>query len=116
MSSRGLAIFLGYFRSSAEQTPRELPEPVQTELTELLQSALDQHNQGNVTHAITDYRRVLSEYPEHPDALHFLGVALAQEGRYAEAIAPLSRAADLQSDTAPVHNHYGHALCGLGAT
>ena len=110
---KSLAAFLGLFRSYSDQSPRESCKAAPSELTEILQDALDQHNQGNVAQAITDYRRALEVHPEHPEALNYLGVALAQEGRHAEAIAPLSRAVALQPHNAQVHNHYGNALFGL---
>lgn len=80
----------------------------------LLQGALDQHNQGQLSQAVAAYRRVLAQSPDHPDTLHYLGIALAQQGLYAEALALLSRAMDLQPENALVHNHYGNALAGLG--
>lgn len=109
-----LAGFLGNFRSFSGRTTPEAPKPAPSELTEILHRALDQHHQGNITQAIAAYRRVLNEHPDHPDALHYLGVALAQDKRYADAISPLSRAALLEPGNALVHNHYGNALLGLG--
>ena len=38
------------------------------------------------------YRRILAHIPEHPDALHFLGILQHQRGRPEEAIPLISKA------------------------
>jgi tetratricopeptide (TPR) repeat protein len=83
------------------------------DVLEILQAALDRHNRGRLAEAISAYNRVLDFNPNQFDALHYLGVALAQSGRYQEALAPLAKALQIQSGNGVVHNHYGNALAGL---
>jgi tetratricopeptide (TPR) repeat protein len=79
----------------------------------VLNVALADHHQGSVERAIDGYRRALALEPLQPEALHFLGIALAQLGRYDEALPSLSLMLRLQPDNAAAHNHYGNALAGL---
>lgn len=80
----------------------------------MLEQAVQRHRAGNLPQAIASYRRVLAERPHDPDALHMLGVALAQIGRAAEAV-PLIRLA-LQSypDQGMVHFNLGNAFAAMG--
>jgi tetratricopeptide (TPR) repeat protein len=55
----------------------------------------------------------LASSPNQPDALHYLGVALAQSGQFQEAVASLSQALIAQPNNAAAHIHYGNALAGL---
>jgi tetratricopeptide (TPR) repeat protein len=52
----------------------------------LLQRAIALHNQGRLPDAAAAYRQLLVAEPGNPDALHLLGVALAQMGSPEEAI------------------------------
>ena len=59
------------------------------------------------------YRRLLDADPRNPDALHMLGVALAQRGALAEAV-PLMRAAvELCPASGMAHLNLGNALSAL---
>lgn len=79
----------------------------------LLRQALEQHQAGDLQRAIQGYRRVLAGTPGDPDALHMLGVALAQSGRPAEAV-PLIRAAlESYPDRGMVHFNLGNALSAI---
>src|ERR1700716_3351414 len=56
---------------------------------------------------------VLAKEPQHPGASHLLGVALVEQGRPREAIAPLEEAARRRSD-AVVETHLAMALRQVG--
>ena len=58
-----------------------------------LESGMRAHNQGNIESAKAAYQRALALTPDHPDALHLLGVALLQLGETAPAVDYLERAA-----------------------
>jgi predicted TPR repeat methyltransferase len=55
---------------------------------------------------------VLETDPDRADALHLLGIALAQRGRFDAALPLLQRAAVLRPDDAAVHNNLGNTLVG----
>lgn len=54
------------------------------------------------------YRRVLAHLPEHPDALHFLGILQHQRGRPEEAIPLISKALRIVPEYADAHNNLGN--------
>ncbi|HEY3646034.1 MAG TPA: sulfotransferase, partial [Gammaproteobacteria bacterium] len=60
-----------------------------------LQSASAAHQRGEWEAAERDYRAVLAAAPEQPDAVHFLGLLLHQQGRSGEALGLLTRALPL---------------------
>jgi tetratricopeptide (TPR) repeat protein len=85
----------------------------QAETSKALQQALDQHNRGELVAAMYSYRCILDVDSKQFEALHYLGIALAQSGRYQEALTPLSKALQIQPANGAVHNHFGNALAGL---
>ncbi|MGI9333970.1 MAG: tetratricopeptide repeat protein [Gammaproteobacteria bacterium] len=77
---------------------------------DLLQRAVRSHDGGRLADAERAYRRFLELNPDHPLALHNLGLLLNQSGRTDEAIARLERAAALAPDDASVHSNLGNML------
>jgi predicted O-linked N-acetylglucosamine transferase (SPINDLY family) len=71
-----------------------------------LHAALTHHQAGRLEQAAASYQQVLTAAPEHPDALHLLGVLRYQEGRIDEALALLNRAVARAPD-------HVDALCNL---
>jgi len=65
---------------------------------------------GKLKRAESLLSRVVKTYPEHPDALHYLGVTLYQLGQYDDAIAQLSAAVSVAPDYAEAHNSLGIVL------
>src|SRR3954463_10978168 len=57
--------------------------------------AIRHHEAGRFADAETLYRRVLAAAPEHPVALHYLGVLAHQLGRHADAIPLIERSVAL---------------------
>lgn len=98
--------------SSAKLTVTPTPAPSEA-IQRQLQDALQRHQAGDLGEAVTLYRQVLADEPQHAEALHYLGVALAQAARYQEALVPLAAAVERTPDQAAVHTHYGNALAGL---
>ncbi len=80
----------------------------------LLAEAVDRHKAGRLCEAETDYRRVLRLDPGHVEAMHLLGVTLAQRGRAADALPWLQKAAGLAPDSVSTHSNLGAALRQLG--
>jgi tetratricopeptide (TPR) repeat protein len=63
---------------------------------------------------LTFETRVLERYPDDPDALAGLGIALADQGRLEEAVVQFSRAVVLDPGNADTHVNLGAALQKLG--
>jgi protein O-GlcNAc transferase len=57
-----------------------------------VREAVALHRQGQLTEAERRYREVLAQVPDQSDALHFLGVLEAQQGRYESALQLMDRA------------------------
>jgi tetratricopeptide (TPR) repeat protein len=64
--------------------------------------------------AIAAYREALAEFPDEPDALNGLGMALAGAGRPEEALPVLQRAADLVGENPVMQEHLAQVLERLG--
>jgi tetratricopeptide (TPR) repeat protein len=91
------------------------PRPPLARLTTalLLERGVASHRQGRISEAAAAYRELLSAEPDNADALHLLGVALAQGGPSAEAV-DLIRAAIRQHPGSPMaHFNLGKALYAL---
>jgi protein O-GlcNAc transferase len=75
-----------------------------------LETAVAHHRSGRLTEAEALYRRVLADYPDHPDALHLLGVVLQQTGDPTGAEALIRKAISLAPDMPLFHHNLGKAL------
>jgi predicted O-linked N-acetylglucosamine transferase (SPINDLY family) len=83
-------------------------------LTEMIATAVRRHQEGNLSEAEALYRRILERQPDHPGALHLLGVLAHQQGHDGRAVDLIARAIALRPDQASYHGNYGVALLGLG--
>ena len=79
----------------------------------LLQSGLQRHGAGDLAAAAGLYNDVLKQDPHQPDALHLLGVACLQTGRFAEAVDLISRATVRMPGNAEFHGNLAAALLRL---
>ncbi|MDH5526470.1 MAG: tetratricopeptide repeat protein [Nitrospirota bacterium] len=59
-------------------------------------------------------RAFLATHPHHPEALHRLGLSLVFQNRFADALGPLSRSAELQPNAVPVRLHLSRTLQSMG--
>jgi Flp pilus assembly protein TadD len=80
-----------------------------------LQWAIGAINHNRPADAERFARNVLARIPQHAKALHLFGLALLQQGRAADAVAPLERAARALQE-APVETQLGIALHKVGRT
>jgi predicted O-linked N-acetylglucosamine transferase (SPINDLY family) len=71
--------------------------------------AVNHHQAGRLAQAEPLYRKVLSIDPNHPNALHLLGLLLAQAGDPAEGIRLMQQAADRYPNIALFHLNLGEA-------
>ncbi len=81
---------------------------------EWLQLGLEHQQNGRLEEAERIYRQVLARNPDHPDALHLLGVLAAQRGRAEAAAALIARAIALNPAAAFYHNNLGNVLQDMG--
>lgn len=75
-----------------------------------LQRAILLHQKGNLKQAEKIYRKFLSVQPNHPDALHLLGVLMQQNGRHEKAIELIAKAISQSPDQPLFHNNLGIIL------
>ena len=90
------------------------PSPMTPEdLTARLGQAVAHHRAGRLAEAERDYRAVLAADPEHPDALHLLGVLALQAGHPGPAADLIREAIRLAGGVADYHDNLGSALAAL---
>ncbi len=75
-----------------------------------LDAALALHQQGDLDNAQIQYRQILAAVPEHPDALHLLGLVAAQQGRLDDAAGLMHRSLAANADNAAAHLNLGNVL------
>jgi len=95
-----------------------LPQPSQYmlpgELENVLRSAHQHHSAGRLGQAEPLYRQVLSQYPNHPDALHHLGLIAMQAGHFGPAIELMSRSVALDPSQAFFYKNLATAYRSAG--
>jgi predicted O-linked N-acetylglucosamine transferase (SPINDLY family) len=83
-------------------------------LTAKLANAIEAHRSGDLAAAEQCYRNALEMSPDHPHALHFMGVIEHQKGHNDTAIALIKRALDSVPDFADAHSNLGAAYYAQG--
>jgi len=73
-----------------------------------MQMALQVHRGGQPRQAVEHYRAILQVAPEHPDALHYLGIAQHQLGQRDDAIRLLQRALAIAPGYTDARNNLGN--------
>ncbi len=79
----------------------------------LVVRAAEAHRRGDLDAAERGYRAALAAAPEHPYALHYLGVVDYQRGQPADALPRLVAAAALRPAEPEFHNNLGLVLAAL---
>ncbi len=74
------------------------------------------HQRGDIVGAERDYRAALAAAPDHPTALHYLGVIHYQRNRLGDALPLLERAVVLVPEEPEFHNNLGLALAAADRT
>lgn len=80
----------------------------------LFQKAFEHHQAKNHIAAEAGYRDVLSAAPDHPSALHLLGVIESQKGNYPEALGLVERSLALTQNQRQWMMNYGKILFEAG--
>ncbi len=78
--------------------------------------ALERHRRGDLAGAIAACETVLAEEPDHPDALHLLGVVALERGDPAQAVAWIGRSVAVRPDGAFAHADLAEAYAALRRT
>ena len=81
---------------------------------EALNLAVAHHQGGRLAEAEEIYREILRHDPQHPHALHLLGLVAHQGGDHAGAVELMSRAIAIESSVAFFHSNLGEALAAVG--
>ncbi len=79
-----------------------------------LQAAIAHHQAGRLPEAEALYRQILARLPQHPDALHLLGLLAHHLGRHESAVELINQALAVAPNHAPCHCNLGNALQALG--
>lgn len=83
-------------------------------MTDLFETALARHKEGNVADAERLYRQVLAANPDHPFANNNYAILLRAQRRWDEAVACYQRAVRASPDDAQVLNNLTCVLSDLG--
>jgi protein O-GlcNAc transferase len=78
-----------------------------------LNEAVMLHRSGQLAEAETIYRRILKGDPNHPDALHLLGVLASQAGRHDLAVRIIHQAIAISPNNAFYYINLGHVFKNL---
>ncbi|MBN9671060.1 methyltransferase [Roseibium aggregatum] len=73
-----------------------------------LAEGIKAHQNGDVETALSAYKDVLSENPDHPDGLHFLGLLLFKPEEPEDAIALIRHSLKINGRNAAAHNNLGN--------
>src|SRR5579875_2322047 len=79
-----------------------------------LQVAIQHHQLGRLQEAGRIYQAVLARNPNHPDALHLLGVVAHQLGQHHQAAQLISRAIALRPSAAAYYANFAEVWRALG--
>lgn len=84
------------------------------ELAHVLQTAIGHHQAGRLPEAEVLYQQILQVEPNHPDALHLLGLIASQVGKHEIAIELISQAIKAKPGEHIYYNSLGNAFYALG--
>lgn len=88
-------------------------EQLTPNLQDLIDLALQHHSAGRFPEAESIYKQILKAHPDHPDALHLLGVIAHQVNKNDIAVDFISKALAIDPNFAEAHNNLGSALQAL---
>jgi len=79
-----------------------------------LDQALQHHRAGRLQQAEQLYRQILTQQPDHPEALHLLGVLASQSGQHDTAVKLIRQAIALKPNFPTAHLNLGNTFKDLG--
>lgn len=86
----------------------DLSQPLS--IADALRLATALHRAGHHAEALEVYQRVLDLEPEHPDALHFMGMLAHDQGRRGDALRLICRSVELVPNHAGFRSNLGNLL------
>src|SRR5271167_2034367 len=78
------------------------------DLNATIAAAIAAHKAGNLPLATIGYMKILRARPNHPDALHFLGMLRFQQGDHAAGIALVERSVKADAENPHAWNNLGN--------
>lgn len=94
--------------STPDRPEIDLTQPLS--IVDAMGLAMYAHRSGHLEDAETIYGRVLDLEPDHPDALHFMGILAHQRGREEAALRLMSRSVAVLPDHAGFRSNLGNLL------
>ncbi|WP_051497750.1 tetratricopeptide repeat protein, partial [Candidatus Contendibacter odensensis] len=86
---------------------KKTPPVDQKKLRGILKKSAEKHQSGEIADAESGYRQILAVKPNHPDALHLLGLIEHQRGRCQEAVILIKKAIDNNPREASFYSNLG---------
>jgi protein O-GlcNAc transferase len=80
------------------------------DIDQAFHSAFKFHEKGRLDKAEIIYKKILREYPDQPDALHYLGLIAGQRGRTDKAENLMRKAIQILPESAFYHHNFGTFL------
>ena len=104
-----------FSKKSAKKAQEDFNPPLPDfSVAETFQTAMQLHQTGDLPKAQELYQKILQHEPNHPDALHFLGVLAYQSGQNEVAIALISKAIESFPTSSGMYSNLGLALQAAG--
>ncbi len=82
-------------------------------LNQLFNYALEAYKKADYLIAEKTFRQILKESPDHPDALHFLGISLSQQNKNEKAIELIQKAIGINPRNPTYFNNLGRIYAQL---
>ena len=83
-------------------------------LQQKLEQALQLQQKGELDEAVKLYQEILNRIPQHPDALHLLGVIMYKRGNFTDAASMIKKSISVSPKIAQYHNSLGMVMSNLG--
>lgn len=90
--------------------PEEGPDAIYADVPTIIEAARRYHRAGDLAEAEIGYRIALAREPDHPDALHLLGLLACQVGKGEVGLPLIRRAIARAPDVASFHVNLGNVL------
>ena len=96
-------------KQAKKATQKNIQPDVQPQIQQGIKLAMQHHGAGRLLQAKNIYQQILQTDPNHPVALHLLGVIAHQLENYDTAIDLISKAIAIKPDYAEAHYNLGNA-------